>query len=122
MQWRICRRSAPEAILLGVIGRVSRQKGIDLLLENHPTIISEGMQLAVLGSGDRGLQYRYREAAQANPEQVSISTGHDEGLAHLIQAGVDALVGPTRSEPCGLTQLAALRDRTVPIRPRDSGL
>jgi starch synthase len=80
------------------------------------------MQLAVLGSGDRGLQHRYRAAAQANPERVSVSIGHDEGLAHLIQAGADALVVPSRSEPCGLTQLCALRYGTVPIVSRVGGL
>ena len=80
------------------------------------------MQLAVLGSGDRDLQYRYRAAAQATPERVSVSIGYDEGLAHLIQAGADALVMPSRYEPCGLTQLCALRYGTVPIVSRVGGL
>jgi starch synthase len=80
------------------------------------------MQLAVLGSGDRALQYRYRAAAQANPGQVSVSIGHDEALAHLIQAGADALVVPSRFEPCGLTPLCSLRYGTVPIVSRVGGL
>jgi starch synthase len=122
LQRRLGLRVAPDAFLLGVIGRLSWQKGVDLLLENLPAIVSEGMQLAVLGSGDRALQYRYRAAAQANPEQVSVSIGHDEVLAHLIQAGVDALVVPSRFEPCGLTQLCALRYGTVPIVSRVGGL
>lgn len=122
LQRRLGLKPAPDAFLLGVIGRLSRQKGLDLLLENLPTIVSEGMQLAVLGSGDRSLQHRYRAAAQADPERVSVSIGHDEGLAHLIQAGADALVVPSRSEPCGLTQLCALRYGTVPIVSRVGGL
>jgi starch synthase len=122
LQRRLGLRPAPDAFLLGVIGRLSRQKGLDLLLENLPTILSEGMQLAVLGTGDRRLQYCYRAAAQANPERVSVSIGYDEGLAHLIQAGVDALVVPSRFEPCGLTQLCALRYGTVPIVSRVGGL
>jgi starch synthase len=122
LQRRLGLQVAPDAFLLGVIGRLSWQKGLDLLLENLPTIVSEGMQLAVLGSGDRALQYRYRAAAQANPDQVSVSIGHDEVLAHLIQAGVDALVVPSRFEPCGLTQLCALRYGTVPIVSRVGGL
>jgi starch synthase len=122
LQRRLGLQPAPDAFLLGVIGRLSRQKGLDLLLENLPTIVNEGMQLAVLGSGDRDLQHRYRAAAQANPERVSVSIGHDEGLAHLIQGGVDALVVPSRSEPCGLTQLCALRYGTVPIVSRVGGL
>jgi starch synthase len=123
LQRRLGLQPAPDAFLLGVIGRLSRQKGLDLLLENLPTIASEGMQLAVLGNGgDRNLQYRYRAAAQANPERVSVAIGHDESLAHLIQAGADAIVVPSRFEPCGLTQLCALRYGTVPIVSRIGGL
>jgi starch synthase len=122
LQRRLGLRPAPDAFLLGVIAPLSRQKGLDLLLDNLPTILGEGMQLAVLGSGDRGLQYRYRTAAQADPEHLSVSVGQDEGLAHLIQAGADAIVVPSRSEPCGLTQLCALRYGTVPIVSRVGGL
>jgi starch synthase len=122
LQRRLGLALEPDAFLLGMIGPLSRQKGIDLLLENLPTIIGGGMQLAVLGSWDRDLPYCYRAAAQANPGRVSVSIGHDEGLAHLIQAGVDALVVPSRFEPCGLTQLCALRYGTVPIVSRVGGL
>src|SRR5258705_4447760 len=123
LQRRLGLQLAPDVLLLGVIGRLSSKKGLDLLLENLPTIVREGMQLVVLGSGgDRSLQYRYRAAAQANPERVSVTIGHDEGLAHLIQAGADALVVPSRFEPCGLTQLCALRYGTVPIVSRIGGL
>ena len=123
LQRRLGLQLAPDVFMLGVIGRLSSKKGLDLLLENLPTIVREGMQLVVLGSGgDRSLQYRYRAAAQANPERVSVTIGHDEGLAHLIQAGADALVVPSRFEPCGLTQLCALRYGTVPIVSRIGGL
>jgi starch synthase len=122
LQRRLGLRPAPDAFLLGVIGRLSIGKGLDLLLETLPAIVNDGMQLAVLGSGDRGLQHRYRAAAQAEPERVSFSIGHDEGLAHLIQAGADALVVPSRFEPCGLTQLCALRYGTVPIVSGVGGL
>src|SRR5260370_12413170 len=121
LQRRLGLEPAPDAFLLGVIGRLSRQKGLDLFLDNLPTIVSEGMQLAVLGSGDRSLQHRYRAAAQANPEPVRLSIGHDEDLAHLLQAGVDALVVPSRSEPCGLRQLCALRYGTFPSVSRVGG-
>jgi len=123
LQRRLGLQLAPDVLMLGVIGRLSSRKGLDLLLENLPTIVREGMQLVVLGSGgDRSLQYRYRAAAQAHPERVSVTIGHDEGLAHLIQAGADALVVPSRFEPCGLTQLCALRYGTVPIVSRVGGL
>jgi starch synthase len=123
LQRRLGLQLAPDVLMLGVIGRLSSKNGLDLLLENLPTIVREGMQLVVLGSGgDRSLQYRYRAAAQANPGRVSVTIGQDEGLAHLIQAGADALVVPSRFEPCGLTQLCALRYGTVPIVSRIGGL
>lgn len=123
LQRRLGLQLAPDVFMLGVIARLSSKKGLDLLLENLPTIVREGMQLVVLGSGgDRNLQYRYRAAAQAHPERVSVTIGNDEGLAHLIQAGADALVVPSRFEPCGLTQLCALRYGTVPIVSRIGGL
>jgi starch synthase len=122
LQRRLGLRPAPDALLLGVVGRLAKTTGLDLLAESLPAIVSAGMQLAVLGSGDRGLQHRYRAGASANPEHVSFSIGHDEGLAHLILAGADALVIPSRFEPCGVTPLCALRYGTVPIVSRVGGL
>jgi starch synthase len=113
---------SPDAFLLGVIGPMTRQKGSDLLLENLPTIVNGGMQLAVLGSGERNLQYSWRAAAHADPGRLSVTIGHDEALAHMIQAGADALLVPSRLEPCGLNQLSALRYGTVPIVSRVGGL
>ena len=111
-----------DAYLIGVISRLSWQKGLDLLFENLPTILDEGMQLALLGSGDAELENRIRSAAQANAGKIGAVFGYDEPLAHLIQAGTDALVVPSRFEPCGLTQLCALRYGAVPIVSRVGGL
>jgi starch synthase len=80
------------------------------------------MQLALLGSGDRDLQDGYQAAARAHPGRIGVVIGYDEILAHLIQAGSDALVVPSRFEPCGLTQLCALRYGAVPIVSRVGGL
>jgi starch synthase len=122
LQRRLGLRVAPEAFLLGVISRMSWQKGLDLLLEALPAILNEPIQIAVLGNGETDLQDRYRAAAEANPEQIGVSVSYDESLAHLIQASVDALVVPSRFEPCGLTQLCALRYGAVPIVSRVGGL
>jgi starch synthase len=122
LQQRLGLRVAPEAFLVGVISRMSWQKGLDLLLETLPAVLSDDIQLAVLGNGDPDLQNRYRAMAEANPRQVGVSTDYDESLAHLIQAGADALVVPSRFEPCGLTQLCALRYGAVPIVSRVGGL
>lgn len=112
----------PDAPLLGVISRLSPQKGLDLLLANLDTILGEGMQLALLGSGDRDLQDGFAAAAKAHPGRIGVVIGYDEALAHLIQAGSDALVVPSRFEPCGLTQLCALRYGAVPIVAGVGGL
>ncbi|MCA6120860.1 glycogen synthase GlgA [Bradyrhizobium sp. WSM 1704] len=110
------------ALLLGVISRLSWQKGLDLLLETVPTLLGEGMQLALLGSGDRDLQDRFAALAQAHPGRIGVEIGYDEALAHLIQAGSDALAVPSRFEPCGLTQLCALRYGAVPVVADVGGL
>jgi starch synthase len=113
---------APDALLLGVISRLSWQKGLDLLLESLPTVLQEGMQMVVLGTGDADLQSQYSAAATSNPGQIGVLIGYDENLAHLIQAGADAIVVPSRFEPCGLTQLCALRYGAIPIVSRVGGL
>jgi starch synthase len=122
LQRRFGLRDAQEALLIGVISRLSWQKGLDLLLEALPAVLGEELQIAVLGSGDPDLQGRYTAAAAAKPDQVGVSIAYDESLAHLIQAGADALVVPSRFEPCGLTQLCALRYGAVPVVSRVGGL
>jgi starch synthase len=122
LQQRLGLRVAPDAFLLGVISRLSWQKGLDLLLETLPALLNEPIQIAVLGNGDADLQNRYRAAAEAHPDRIGVLVGYDESLAHLIQAGADALVVPSRFEPCGLTQLCALRYGAVPIVSRVGGL
>jgi starch synthase len=122
LQERFGLEPRPDAFLLGVISRISWQKGLDLLLECLPDIAGEGMQLALLGSGDAELQGRFQQSAEANPGRIGVVIGYDEQLAHLIQAGSDALVVPSRFEPCGLTQLCALRYGAVPVVAGVGGL
>ena len=112
----------PRATLFGVVSRLSWQKGLDLLLEALPTLLAEGGQLALLGAGDEGLQRGFAEAARANPGRIGCVIGYDEGTAHRIQGGADALLVPSRFEPCGLTQLCALRYGAVPVVARVGGL
>ena len=113
---------SPDTILLGLVSRMSWQKGLDLVLDNMQLLSSEGMQLALLGSGDPDLEAGYRTAADSHRNQVGVVIGYDENLAHLIQAGADALLVPSRFEPCGLTQLCALRYGAIPIVSRVGGL
>jgi starch synthase len=112
----------PDATLFAVISRLTWQKGMDLLPAVLPALLDEGAQLAVLGAGDAVLETAVRAASAAHPGRVGCFIGYDEGLAHLLQAGADALLVPSRFEPCGLTQLCALRYGCVPVVARTGGL
>jgi starch synthase len=108
--------------LLAVISRLTWQKGFDLLLSNVDVLLEEGAQLAILGTGEARLEAEFVASAAANPGRIGCVIGFDESLAHLLQAGGDALLIPSRFEPCGLTQLCALRYGCVPIVARVGGL
>jgi len=108
--------------LFGVISRFSDQKGLDLLVQALPGVVARGGQLALLGSGEWSLEAAFAAAAASRPDAVSCVLGYDEKLAHLIQAGADFIVVPSRFEPCGLTQLCALRYGAPPIVARVGGL
>jgi starch synthase len=108
--------------LFGVISRLTLQKGLDLLLDETPDIVGRGGQLALLGSGEKGLEDGFRDAARAHPGAVACVFGYDESLSHLMQAGIDFIVVPSRFEPCGLTQLCGLRYGATPIVARVGGL
>jgi starch synthase len=108
-------RVDPAMPLFGVISRLAAQKGIDLLLAALPTLLGSGAQLAVLGSGDGSLEAGLRAASATNPGRIGVQLGYDEAAAHLIQGGCDALLLPSRFEPCGLTQLCAMRYGALPV-------
>jgi starch synthase len=112
----------PDAPLFGVVSRLSWQKGLDVLLAALPALLGAGAQLVVLGAGDPSLEAGLRYAAAAHPGRIGCRIGYDEGLARLIQGGVDALLVPSRFEPCGLTQLCALRYGAIPVVARVGGL
>lgn len=108
--------------LIGVIGRLTSQKGFDLLVEIIPELMAVGVQVAILGAGDRSLEDLLRSARTQYPQQVGLSLKFDEGQAHRIEAGADILIMPSRYEPCGLSQLYSLRYGTVPIVRKTGGL
>ncbi len=109
-------------LLFGMVSRLTEQKGIDLVLEALPAILGHGAQLAIVGTGDPAFEQSLRTAAATHPGRVAVRIGYDEGLAHLMQAGIDALLVPSRFEPCGLTQLCALRYGAIPVVARVGGL
>ncbi len=113
---------ASDGPLFSVVSRLTWQKGIDLLAANIDMLIAEGGQLAVLGSGEAELENAIRAAAMRHPGRVGLVTGYNEMLSHLVQGGADVMVVPSRFEPCGLTQLYALRYGCVPLVSRVGGL
>jgi starch synthase len=118
LQARLGLRADPEALLIGVVSRLSWQKGLDLLLEALPQLVGDGAQLALLGAGDKPLEAGFAQAARRHAGQVGVQIGYDEDLAHLVQAGADVFLIPSRFEPCGLTQLYALRYGATPMKWR----
>lgn len=112
----------PATPLFGVVSRLTGQKGLDLLLAALPALIVRGGRLALIGTGEPALEAGFRAAAAAHPGRVAVLIGYDEARAHRLQAGVDVLLVPSRFEPCGLTQLCALRYGAVPLVARTGGL
>lgn len=110
------------APLFGVISRLTEHKGLDLVLDALPGILKLGAKIVVLGSGDRKIEQAFQLAARTCPDRFSLRLAYDEDLAHRIQAGADFLLVPSRFEPCGLTQLYALRYGTLPVVRRTGGL
>lgn len=113
---------APDTPLLGLVSRFVEQKGIDLVLKAIPDFLDRPLQLVMLGSGERKLEQAARALASRHPKQIAVTIGYDESLAHLIEAGADLFLMPSRFEPCGLNQLYSLRYGTLPVVHRTGGL
>jgi starch synthase len=112
----------PDATLFTVVSRLTWQKGLDLVLAVLPELVRRGGQLVAQGTGDPALESAFALAAQAHPGSVVVHAGFDEGRAHRMIAGADLILVPSRFEPCGLTQLYALRYGTVPLVRAVGGL
>ena len=122
LQERFGLAAEPAAFVAGVVSRLTHQKGMDLLAEALPALVAQGVQVALLGTGDAPLERAFVAAAARHPGRVAAVIGYEEALAHLVQGGADALLVPSRFEPCGLTQLCALRYGTIPVVTRVGGL
>ncbi|MFM9836534.1 MAG: glycogen synthase GlgA [Methylophilaceae bacterium] len=111
-----------NAPLLGVVSRLTHQKGLDLLPNIMPNLIESGCQFAILGSGEKTLEANFIALEEKYPTKVSVNTGYHEHLSHNIMAGADMFVMPSRFEPCGLNQLYGLAYGTPPIVTATGGL
>jgi len=110
-----------ELPMLGMVGRLVEQKGIDLLLAILDRLMDLPLQVAILGSGQHAFELALRGAAENYPN-LGVQIGYDEALAHLIEAGSDLFLMPSRFEPCGLNQMYSLRYGTLPVVRRTGGL
>lgn len=122
LQSRMGLRDEPQTPLFGVVGRLTEQKGLDVMAEVAGELVGLPAQLALLGAGDPALQREFQELAQRHPGQIAVQIGFDEGLSHQIEAGADIFVMPSRFEPCGLNQMYSQRYGTPPLVHGTGGL
>ena len=108
--------------IFGMVTRMAGEKGVDLAWGGVKEIVKQGGRLVVLGAGDRAMEEEGRKLAQEHPKSVAVRVGYDEGLARRIFGGVDFFLMPSRSEPCGLTQMYAMRYGAIPVVGRVGGL
>jgi starch synthase len=113
---------ASSGPIAGIVSRMAAQKGLDLVLAALPELLAEDCQLAVLGSGDAPIEEAFAAAAARYPGRVSVTLGYRDDLARRIYAGADLFLMPSRYEPCGLSQLIALRYGCIPVARRTGGL
>ncbi len=112
----------PDLPLVGVTSRLVWQKGFDIVAGAWWDFLQRPLRMVVLGTGDHGIQEGLRHLQHRDPDRFSVRFAYDEGLAHKIMAGCDLFLMPSRSEPCGLTQMYALRYGTVPVVRTTGGL
>jgi starch synthase len=108
--------------LIGFVGRLTHQKGVDLIAAAADEIAALPAQVAVLGQGERGLERELAAAAARHPGRIAVSIGFDEALAHRVEAGADIFLMPSRFEPCGLNQMYSQRYGTPPVARATGGL
>jgi len=113
---------AADRPLCGFVGRLVSQKGVDILLPLLERLADDGFTFAILGTGDRKLEQAVRAVADLHPDRVAFRDVFDEALAHRIYAGSDLFLMPSAFEPCGLSQMYALRYGTPPVVRRTGGL
>ncbi len=112
----------PSKFVIGLISRLTNQKGLDLVSAIIPQVLDGNTQVVVLGTGDKQYEDTFRYYEDTNRGTFAACIQYDEARAHRIYAGADALLVPSRFEPCGLTQLNAMHYGTIPIVRETGGL
>jgi starch synthase len=111
-----------DGIIHGVVSRLTWQKGLDIFASLLDWLVGTGARLALVGTGEAGIEAAVKAAAARHPGRVGVIAAYDENLSHLVQGGCDTMLVPSRFEPCGLTQLYGLRYGCVPVVARTGGL
>lgn len=114
--------SDPAILLIGIVTRLTHQKGMDVLLECMETLMQYPVQIVILGSGETAIEQRLQHWAHLRPERLSVTLAFDEALSHRIMAGCDLFLMPSRFEPCGLSQMYAMTYGAPPLVHRTGGL
>jgi starch synthase len=122
LQRRFGLEVSPRTMLFGAVSRLTWQKGIDLIVEAAPDLLALPSQLAVVGTGEPRLERTLEALARAHPGRIGVRIAFDEADAHLIEAGADAFLMPSRFEPCGLNQMYSQRYGTPPVARATGGL
>jgi starch synthase len=114
--------SRKDVPIIGIISRLADQKGFDLIAEVADDILALDLQIVILGTGDKIYHELFTELQKKYPKKLSVTLGFDNELAHLIEAGSDMFLMPSRYEPCGLNQMYSLKYGTIPIVRETGGL
>lgn len=104
-----------DTAVIALVGRLVQQKGIDLVIDALPKLMEMPLQLIILGSGEKRYERTLKLWTKLYPDRIALTLGYDEALSHLIEAGADMFLMPSRFEPCGLNQMYSQRYGTVPI-------
>lgn len=108
--------------LFTIVSRLTWQKGMDVMVTQLDRLVEQGGRLALLGTGEKEIELEFQRAALRHPGRIGVQIAYDEGLSHLLQGGADAILLPSRYEPCGLTQLHGLAYGCIPVANRTGGL
>ncbi len=111
-----------DSMLIGIISRLTYQKGFDLFLDNYHEILKKNVKLIIIGSGETKYEYSFKMMEKEYPDKVRFVCGYDEKLAHRVYAGCDLFLMPSLFEPCGLSQLISMRYGTLPLVRETGGL
>ncbi|MCK4670927.1 MAG: glycogen synthase GlgA [Candidatus Aegiribacteria sp.] len=112
----------PDGMIVGIVSRLTEQKGLDLLFPIVGKLIQEGLNFVILGTGEKRYMEKFKELSKKNPGRISVTLDYDEEMARSIFAGCDLFIMPSRFEPCGLAQMMAMRYGAVPLVRKTGGL